>query len=86
MKDERLVGFDLDELGQARHLLLHVDERVTRVGEDTELAVDVQVHRRRLDARRVEGVDDDASSIDLLADGAIGQDHSIGDATGARRR
>ena len=48
MQDERLVTGNLDKLGQLLLRLLDVDERVARVVEDAEEAVDAHVDARRL--------------------------------------
>ena len=61
MQDERPVVVDLDQLGQLLLRLLDVDERVARVVEDAEVAVDAHVDARRLQQRLVVGVDPDAT-------------------------
>jgi hypothetical protein len=75
VQDEGLVAGDLDHLGQVRHLATDVDVRVARVREDSELAVDVQVHRGGLDGRVVERVDLDPARRQLFADVDVRQDH-----------
>ena len=75
MQDERLVVADLDQLGQLRLLLAHVDVRVAAVAEDAEAVVQVQVHARRLDRLGHVRIDDDPAGLDLGADVAVGQDH-----------
>src|SRR5512132_1810246 len=75
VQDEGLVVGDLDHLGQVRHLATDVDVRVARVREDAELAVDVQVDGRGLDACVIERLDLDAARRQLLADVDVGQDH-----------
>ena len=52
-------ALDLDELGQVLLRLLDVDERVARVAEDAEVAVDTHVDARRLEKALVVGVDFD---------------------------
>ena len=47
-----LIAGDAHDLGQVRLLLARVDDRVAMVVEDAELAVEVQVHRRGLQAGR----------------------------------
>ena len=49
VEDERAVSGDLDELGQLFLRLLDVDERIARVVEDPEVAVDAYVDARRLE-------------------------------------
>jgi hypothetical protein len=75
VEDERLVVADLDLFGQLLLRLLDVDERVARVVEHAEVAVDADVHARRLEERRVIRVDRDAAFADEALDGAIGKDH-----------
>src|SRR5919201_956197 len=53
VEDERLLVADLDELRQILLRLLHVDERVARVVEDAEVAVDADVDARGLEERVV---------------------------------
>ena len=52
VEDERAVVADLDQLGEILLVLLRVDVGRGVVAEHAEVAVDVQVDRRRLDARR----------------------------------
>ena len=52
VEDERRLAVDLDELGEVLLRFLHVDERVARVVEDAEVAVDAYVDARRLEERR----------------------------------
>ena len=66
---------DLHELGQVLLRLLHVDERVARVAEDAEVAVDADVHARRLEQRLVVGLDLDAALVEQARDRAVGEDH-----------
>ena len=75
VEDEWLVPLDLDQLGQILHRLANVDERVARVVEDPEAAVDAHVHARRLHHRLVERVDDDPPGLDLRLDAAVAEDH-----------
>ena len=51
-----------------------VDERVAVVAEHAEAVVEVEVHRRRLQVRRVVRVDADAAGLELGADVAVGED------------
>ena len=69
---------DLDHLGQVLLLRLDVDVRVARVAEDAEVAVDAHVDARRLQQRRVVGIDLDppvarASARIVLSDRTIGR-------------
>ena len=52
MEDEATVVGDLDELGEVLLRLLRIDEGRRVVAEHAEVAVDPQVDRRRLHARR----------------------------------
>ncbi len=76
MEDERFVVLDLDELRETLLLGLHVDERVPRVAEDPEVAIDAHVQARRLHERRLVGVDANAAFVEESADGAIGENHA----------
>ena len=67
-------GID-DDLGEVVVGLAHVDVGPAVVVEHPEVAVHPQVHRRGLQQRLVERVDDEAPGGELLADGAIGEDH-----------
>ena len=59
VEDERGVVLDLDDLGQVFLGLLRVDVRRGVVAEHPEVAVDVQVHGRRLHIPILDRVDDD---------------------------
>src|SRR5690606_2297067 len=72
---EGVVLVRLEQLGELLQVLLHVDVAHRVVAEDPEVAVEVQVDGGGLHARAVERVDDDAAGLDLLADGAVGEDH-----------
>ena len=74
MEDERLVVGDADDLGQVRLRRARVDVGVAVVAEDPELAVEVEVDRRRLEAGRVVRVDADPARLEGRADVAIGED------------
>ena len=76
VEDERPLLVDLDELGQVLLRLLDVDERVARVAEDAEVAVDADVDARRLEQRRVVRVDLDAALVEQALDGSVGKDHA----------
>ena len=71
VEDQGLALGDLDQLGQVLEVLLDVDHAHGVVAEQPEVAVHVEVDRRRLDAVLAEGVDDDPARLELLADGAI---------------
>ncbi len=75
MQDEDVVVLDLNELGEFLHVLLDVDVAHRVVAEHAEVAVDVEVDRRRLNARLVEWLDDDPAGGELFPDRTIGQDH-----------
>jgi hypothetical protein len=66
---------DLHQLGQVLEVLLHVDQARGVVAEHPEEPVELEVDRRGLDARLVEGVDDDPAAGERLSDAAIGEDH-----------
>ena len=76
VEDERLVAVDLDELGQILLRLLDVDERIARVAEDAEVAVDAHVDARRLEQRLVVGVDADPPFGEQSPDRAVGKNHA----------
>ena len=75
VEHEHAVGGDLDELGEAAHVLLDVDHPGGVVAEHAEQRVDPHIDRRRLDRRLVEWVDPDLPSGDRLAQIDVGQDH-----------
>ena len=85
MEDERTVVGHLDELGEVLLALLRVDEGRGVVAEHPEVAVDVEVDRRRLHRVRPERVDHDTPGGELLADGHVGEDHG-GEHIGADSR
>ena len=62
------------DLGEVGLLDARVDVRVAVVVEDAELAVQVEVHRRGLQAIGVEGIDADATLLEGGADVAVGED------------
>src|SRR5258708_14645297 len=74
MKDERGVAH-LDELREIVERLGEIDVGVVARTEHPEHAIETDVEARRLDARRVEGIDPDAAAVDLGADVAVGEDH-----------
>ena len=57
MKDERLVILDVEQLGEVRLRVAHVDVGVAVVAKDAEGPVEVQVDRRWLEIARVVGID-----------------------------
>ena len=81
-----VVLADLDQLGELLEVLLHVDVAHRVVAEHPEEAVDVEVDGRRLDAALVERLDHDAAGGQLLADGAVGEDHGPEPYAGRRPR
>ena len=64
----------LDELGQLRLCLTHVDERIAVVAEHPEVTVEVEVHRRRLQARGIPGVDAYPTGLHGRPDVTVGKD------------
>ena len=75
VEDERAVLVDLDQLGEVLLVLLRVDVGRRVVAEHAEVAVDVEVDRRRLHRVVAEGLDDDAPGLERFPDGDIRQDH-----------
>ena len=75
VEDERLLGVDLDELGQPLHLLLDVDEGVARVAEDAEELVHADVHAGGLQQLLGVRVDADPALVEQAPDGAVREDH-----------
>src|SRR5581483_6088317 len=76
VEDERLLA-DLDELRQLLLRLLAVDERVAAVAEDAEVAVDADVHARRLEERGIVGADLDPALLEQPGDRAVGENHDL---------
>ena len=74
MEDEGLVAVDRGDLREAWLLDARVDVRVAVVVEDAEVAVQVEVHRRGLQAIGIEGVDADATLLEGGADVPVGED------------
>jgi len=74
MEHEDPVVGHLHQLGQILEVLLHVDQAGRVVAEDAEQAVQLEVDGRGLDARLVEGVDDDPARGERLSNAAIGED------------
>ena len=72
---KRAVVVDLDQLGEVFLVLLRVDVGRGVVAEHAEVAVDVQVDRRRLHGLVAQRLDHDATGRELLPDGDVGQDH-----------
>ena len=73
--DAVLVAGHLDQLGEPCHISLDVDHACGVVAEHTKQVRDPDVDRRWLNQRIVERVDDDAASVELFAETAVGQDH-----------
>src|SRR6266511_3760548 len=76
VEDERPLVVDLDQLGQVLLWLLDVDERIARVVEDAEEAVNADVHARGREQRRVVRIDLDAPFFEEPRDGSIGENHA----------
>ena len=74
MEDERLVVVDPEQLGQVRLGGPDVDVGVAVVAEDPEAAVEVEVHRRRLEVVRVVRVDAHVPRLDGGPDVAVRED------------
>ena len=77
VKDEWLVIGDVEQLGQVRLRVAHVDVGVAVVAEDAERAVEVQVDRRWLEVARVVWIDADPAGFELGPDVAVGQDAHV---------
>ena len=75
VQDEGPVVVGLDELGQIRQVLLHVDHGSGVAPEHQEPVVEANVDRARLHHGGVERVDDDAAGLDLGTDGPVTEDH-----------
>src|SRR5262249_27536646 len=75
VQEHRLFGADFDQLHQVVGRLLNVYEGALGVAEHQELVVDPNVEARRLNQAGIKRLDTEASTLDGLADRAIGQDH-----------
>ena len=75
MEDQRVLA-DVDQLGEVLLVLADVDHPAGVVPEEPEVLVDVEIHRRGLDAAVVEGVDHDVAGVERLTDGAVGENHA----------
>ena len=75
MEDERRSVLDLDELGQVLLRLANIDIGVAGVVENPEIAIDADVHARRLEQGIVVGIDLDAAFLQATRDRPIGEDH-----------
>ena len=75
MQDQGVSVADVDQLGQVLLVLAHVDDPLGVVAKDPEVPVDVEVDRRRLDAVRAQGFDDDPPLVEGFADGPVGEHH-----------
>ena len=78
MEHERLAVLRADLLGEVVEVSGEVDVGLRGVLEDEERVVQAKVDARRLEARFVERIDDDAPGADLLEDRAVGEDHQAG--------
>ena len=78
VKHEGLTFWDFHLFCEVGLVLLHVDDATRVVLEDTKGVVEMEVDRRRLDTAGVEWVDDDAPSLELGLDGAVGENHAEG--------
>jgi hypothetical protein len=75
VEDERLAVVDLDELGEVRHRLAHVDVWIARVVEHAKARVHPDVDARRLHEALVEGIDGDTAGVDLGPDRPVAEHH-----------
>jgi NAD+ synthase len=76
MQDERLIGRGLDEPGEIGLVDSRVDEWILVVVEESEKAVEPHVDARRLDHRRIVGLEPDASGVEFELDIAVREQHS----------
>ena len=65
----------LDRLGEVAQILFHIDDAAGVIAKDEEPVVEAKVDRRRLYRGVVEGIDRDDAAFEMLADGAVGEDH-----------
>ena len=77
VQDERLIGRDLDEVGELGLVFGRIDERVLVVVEQPEEAVEPHVDRRRLHHRRVVGLETDAIGGEFGLDVTVGEQHVV---------
>jgi hypothetical protein len=75
VEDQRILVAHVHQLGQVLLVLADVDDPAGVVAEDPEVAVHMEIHRRRLDAALPQGVDDDAAGVERLTDGYVGENH-----------
>ena len=75
MEDERIITH-VHELGQILLVLADIDDPAGVVAEEAEVLVHMQIDRRRLDARVIQGVDDDVARGERLAYRAIRENHA----------
>src|SRR5450756_527621 len=68
MKDERAPGVDLDQLRELLLRFLRVDERCRVVAEHPEIAIGVEIHRRRLDRGVPKWIDGNAARSQFFLD------------------
>ena len=81
MEDESPVLGDLDQLGEVLLFLPDVDERISVVVENPEIAVDPDVHARGLQELVVVGIDLDAAFREKAGNRPVGEHHR-GDSMG----
>ncbi len=75
MEDEWVVAH-VHQFGEVLLVLANVDHPAGVVTKQPEIAVHMQVDRRGLHARLVEGIDADLTRPDRLENGAVGEDHA----------
>ena len=77
MQDERLVALRLNESGEVGLLYGRVDMRVPVILEDSEHAIETDVHARGLDHLLVVRVEPDPAGSELGADVTVGEEHGL---------
>ena len=76
MEDEGDILSRFDHLGKIGHILPNVDIRSARVAEYQNLRAEMDVYACRLNTAFSQGVDDNATLVDLFTDRAVAQYHA----------
>jgi hypothetical protein len=75
VQHEGVVRLHLDQVREIGLLLGGIDDRVLVVVEEPEEPVDAHIDTRRLNHRRLEGVDPHPPRVDLRADVTVAEQH-----------